>query len=230
MKRIETLALAGLVGFAFSVAGCQKEVSRESSAADIEMKREANRTGEREAIAVKVAENGEFKTFTVYSDANAPDNHYTPSGWMGDYGDIKINEQNLANPHGGSTSIQVSYSGKGTQGAGWAGAYWQNPSNNWGTRPGGYDLTGAKQLTFWVRGEKGGERLEEFKLGGITGEYGDSDAAGIGPVVLTSEWKQYSIDLSGKDLSTISGGFCWVLNKDSNPAGAVFYLDDIRYE
>ena len=176
------------------------------------------------------AVDGSFKLFKVYSDANAPDNHYTPSGWMGDFGDIKLNEQYLQGPHGGSTCVQAVYTSKGTQGARWAGVYWQNPANNWGTRPGGYDLTGAKKLTFWARGEKGGERIEEFKLGGITGEYADSDVAGIGPVVLTNEWQAYTIDLEGKDLSSISGGFCWVANADNNPNGLTFYLDDMKYE
>ena len=171
-----------------------------------------------------------FKLFNVYTDAKAPDNHYIPSGWMGDYGDIRIDDKCLIKPHSGSTCFKVEYNGKGAQGARWAGIYWQNPPNNWGTRPGGYDLTGAKKLTFWARGEKGGERIEEFKVGGITGEYADSDAAGIGPVVLTTEWQQFTIDLEGKDLSSISGGFCWSTNVDVNPQGATFYLDDIRYE
>lgn len=179
---------------------------------------------------MKPATNTGFKVFNVYTDANAPDNHYIPSGWMGDYGDLKINDKITTNPRAGATSIQIVYNGKATQGARWAGMYWQNPPNNWGTRPGGYDLTGAKKITFWARGEKGGERLEEFKIGGITGEYADSDVAGIGPVVLTSEWQQYTIDLEGKDLSSISGGFCWATNLDVNPEGATFYLDNIRYE
>ncbi len=33
------------------------------------------------------------KEFVVYTDKNARDNHYIPSGWMGDYGDIKLNDQ-----------------------------------------------------------------------------------------------------------------------------------------
>ena len=173
---------------------------------------------------------GVFKTFKVYTDGNAPDNHYIPSGWMGDYGDIKFNDKDMTTPHSGTTNIKIIYSGKATQGARWAGIYWQNPPNNWGTRPGGYDLTGAKKLTFWARGEKGGERIEEFKIGGITGEYADSDVSGIGPVVLTTEWQEFTIDLEGKDLSSISGGFCWATNVDVNPEGCTFYLDDIKYE
>lgn len=183
-------------------------------------------------VAAKSAQ-GAFagkKYFNIYTDGTAPDNHYAPSGWMGDYSDLKLNTKHLDRPHGGSTSIQIIYTNKATQGARWAGMYWQNPPNNWGTRPGGYDLTGATKLTFWARGEKGGERIEEFKLGGITGEYADTDVAGIGPVVLTTEWQQYTIDLTDKDLTSISGGFCWATNLDVNPDGATFYLDDIRYE
>ena len=126
------------------------------------------------------AAGGPFKMFKVYTDAKAPDNHYIPSGWMGDYGDLKYNDKFLEKPHSGTTSIQIAFSNKATQGARWSGIYWQNPPNNWGTRPGGFDLTGAKKLTFWARGDKGGERIEEFKMGGITGEYADSDSAGIG--------------------------------------------------
>ena len=168
--------------------------------------------------------------FNVYSDARAKDNHFIPSGWMGDWGDIKINERYATNPHAGATAFQVIYNGKGAQGANWAGIYWQNPPNNWGTRPGGYDLTGAKKVSFWARGEKGGERIEEFKIGGIMGEFSDSDSAGIGPVILNKEWTQYTIDLKGKDLSNIIGGFCWSTNVDVNPEGAVFYIDEIKYE
>lgn len=171
-----------------------------------------------------------FKPFPIYTDGNSPDNHYIPSGWMGDYGDIGFNDKHMEGAHGGSTAIKITYKNNATQGARWGGIYWQNPPNNWGTRPGGYDLTGAKKLTFWAKGEKGGERIEEFKIGGITGEYADSDVAGIGPVVLTTDWQQFTIDLEGKDLSSISGGFCWATNLDVNPEGATFYLDDIRYE
>jgi len=171
-----------------------------------------------------------FKRFNVYTDESAPDNHYFASGWMGDFADMEFDASCMESPHGGSTCIRINYSNDASQGAGWAGIYWQNPANNWGNRPGGYDLSGAKQLSFWARGENGGERVEEFKIGGITGEYFDSDVAGIGPVVLTKEWKQYVIDLEGRDLSSIIGGFAWAANLDHNPNGMVFYLDDIRYE
>jgi len=168
--------------------------------------------------------------FYVYADKSSLDNHYVPSGYMGDFGDVKLEEASKDKPHSGSTCIKVGYTAKGTQGARWTGVFWQNPANNWGTKDGGINLTGATKLVFMARGAKGGERIEEFKVGGIMGEYSDSDTASIGPVVLTNEWKEYSIDLRGKDLSYLIGGFCWVANADGNPEGAEFYLDDIRFD
>lgn len=175
-------------------------------------------------------ENGKFRAFPIYTDDSSPDNHFFPSGWMGDYADVSYESAHLQNPHSGGSCIRIGYSNKATQGARWTGIYWQNPANNWGNRPGGYDLSGSTKLTFWARGEKGGERIEEFKMGGMTGEYSDSDLAGIGPLVLTKEWKQFTIDLEDKDLSSITGGFAWAANIDNNPDGMTFYLDDIRYE
>ena len=172
----------------------------------------------------------EFKRFNVFTDKTAKDNHYIPSGYMGDYGDIKIDAAWKENPHSGTTCMKVTYSGEQKQGAGWAGVYWQNPANNWGTQPGGFDLKGAKKLVFWAKGDKGGEKIAEFKIGGITGEYADSDSVGLIEIALTKDWKEYTIDLTGKDLSYISGGFCWVANAASNPNGFTIYLDDIYYE
>ncbi len=169
--------------------------------------------------------------FDVYTERTSVSNHFIPSGWMGDYGDLKIDEGWTADPHMGITCIRIVYSGQVSQGARWVGIFWQSPPNNWGqAKDAGYDLSAATKLTFWARGEKGGERIEEFKMGGISGDYPDSDVAGIGPVVLTPQWKQYTIDLAGKDLSYVIGGFCFATNVDVNPDGCVFYLDDIRYE
>jgi len=168
--------------------------------------------------------------FYIYSDKGAPTNHFVPSGWMGDYGDLKVDDGATANPHAGKTAIKWTYTALGKQGAGWAGAFWQSPANNWGDRTGGYDLTAYKRLTFWARGEKGDEKIATFKVGGINGEHGDSDAIEMGPVTLGKEWKKYTIDLAGKNLSNIIGGFAWSASRDDNPDGFVIYLDDIRFE
>jgi len=185
---------------------------------------------ETKEVVSKPAGKPDFKgVFNVYTDRVARDNHYVPSGWMGDWGDLRLIENWAEQPHSGKTCIRIEYSAKKSQGAGWAGIYWQNPPNNWGTIKGGYNLTGTKKLTFWAKGEKGGE-ITEFKMGGITGEYPDSASASAGVIELTENWKMYTMDLTNLDLSYISGGFCWVTSYYDNPNGCVIFLDDIRYE
>lgn len=164
--------------------------------------------------------------FYVYSDRDSALNHFIPSGWMGDYGDLSFDDT-AANPHSGKSCIKITYTANKSQGQGWAGIYWQEPANNWGDIPNaGYNLTGARKVTFWARGENGGEFVDVFKAGGITGPYGDSDSASLGSVVLTNDWKKYTIDLTGKNLSHIIGGFSFAFA----PPAKTFYLDDIRYE
>ena len=88
------------------------------------------------------------------------------------------------------------------------------------------------QLTFWARGEEGGERVQ-FKVGGVT-DGNDSIQFPVETewIKLDKDWQQYVIDLSGYNLRDLVGGFCWVTNKDHNPGkeNIQFYLDDIRYE
>lgn len=173
------------------------------------------------------------KVLDVYSDANAASNHFIPSGFMGDYTAISLKVAQKLNPHSGATCMRFTYDPTTVTvgGAHWGGVQWQNPEGNWGTQNGGIDLTGAKRLTFWARGKNGGEKIDKFQVGGIsTGEFPDSDQESIGPVVLTKEWKQYTIDLADTDLSYIAGGFCWATSAQSVPNGVTFYLDDIRYE
>jgi len=171
--------------------------------------------------------------FYVYADVGSLDNHFIPSGWMPATGarDLKINTNWKNYPFSGDSCIRLEY--RNNSGARWAGIYWQYPAGNWGAVPDvGFDLQGATKLTFWARGDKGDETITEFKMGGLSsGEYPDSDTASIGPIQLTKEWQKYEIDLRGRDLSYVIGGFCWATNIDVNdPEGIVFYLDEIKYE
>jgi hypothetical protein len=160
---------------------------------------------------------------------------FTASGWMGDgeYGRkyIDFAGSSTENPHSPPTCIKITY----TFGAArWAGIYWQNRPDNWGDSPGNdYSKRGFSRLTFWARGKTGTE-VVEFKAGGIENsrkKYHDSFEVTLGRVTLTREWKQYQIDLSGADLSSTIGGFCWVASADYNPgAKMTFFLDDILLE
>ncbi len=170
-----------------------------------------------------------FKMFAVYTDQAPHRTHYAPSGYMGD-SDLTLSGAYTPTPRGNGTCLRVNYKASGPKG--WVGIYWQDPANNWGDVPGraGYDLRGATRLTFWARGENGGERVHEFRVGGIVGQHSDSDVATLNNVRLTKEWKPYTIDLSKKDLRHIIGGFGLFLNKAENSGGCVFYLDDILYQ
>lgn len=150
---------------------------------------------------------------------------YVWSGWMGDTAALTIDPKCTTNPHTGSTCMKCAYRG-GDQ---FIGVAWQSPPNDWGNLPGGFNLKGATKLTFWARGQDGGE-VVSFKFGilGSDAKYHDSDHGELPDVSLTKDWKQYSIDLSGKDLSCIKTGFVWAMAAHSTPV--TFYLDDIQYE
>lgn len=196
----------------FSIVGCQKN----------DLSQSADIVGQQE---------NPFKPFPIFTTMGARDNHYVPSGFMPDGVCLTVNERWQEDCYSGRTCIKIIYDiDCSRETARWAGVYWQNPAHNWGDRRGGYNLTGATKLTFWARGERGGERIEEFRIGGITGDYPDTDTAFIGPVILSDSWQQYTIDLRGKDLSYISGGFSWTTNVDVNPESCTFYLDHIIYE
>jgi len=119
---------------------------------------------------------------------------YIPSGWMGDTEAIQADDCWKVNPHAGSTCIQYKYIASGRVGGGLL----QNPANDWGEEPGGFDLTGASKLSFWARGEEGGEAVE-FKFGilGKGKEYQDSTGSKGKKIKLTKEWKKYELPFDG---------------------------------
>lgn len=149
---------------------------------------------------------------------------YVPSGYMGKSDAIKMSET-TQNPHSGKSAMEVQYSAPGD----WGGVVWQSPANDWGDVPGGFDLSAAKKLTFWARGAKGGETVTfSYGLIGPEKKYPDSDKGETGKVKLSKGWQQFTIDLTGKDVSHIKTGFCWVVAGNGQPI--TFYLDDIKFE
>lgn len=189
------------------------------------------------------------QAFGVYEDVSSAGNHF--HSWA------KIDDQNAAvtmagsfttSPHAGATAIRAEF--QNVAGANYGGFYLLNgvlgandttPHPNFGEVPNaGFDLTGATSLTFWARGQAGGETIDFF-MGGVgrnaaTGQpfpaspYPDSTPVVKQRFVLTSQWTQYTLDLTGKNLSYVLGGFGWVASDTDNPGGAVFYLDDIAYQ
>jgi hypothetical protein len=181
--------------------------------------------------ALAFAQSKSFERFYVYKDKGYL-NHYAASGFMPDGQCVSIDDAWRDDCNGNESCIKAVFDRDcSALGIGWAGVYWLYPANNWGDDKDGHNLTGAKKLTFWARGQKGGE-VVTFKMGGVGmgHQYPDSDGASSDPITLTKEWKKYSIDLTGKDLSRISGGFAWVGSVKDNQRPITFYLADIYYE
>jgi hypothetical protein len=163
---------------------------------------------------------------------------FIPSGRMGPpLSAVSVNYNwNSSDCYPRSACIKNSFEAIGHN---WGGIYWQYPENNWGTVPiVGRDLSGFTQIVFWAKGQGGGEKIEFFALGigrdrssgnPITPYPDSSPVVTIGFQTLSAEWVQYRIDLRGKDLSYVVGGFGWVTNSSANPQGAEFFLDAIKY-
>jgi hypothetical protein len=185
--------------------------------------------------------------FYIYRDAGMPGtNHYVPSGLMGDTGDIVVNEGWSTNPYSGKTSIRIQYDPK-LKGPSkcdnyappcrWAGVYWQEPANNWGTnekfKDSGYDLSEYTVLKFWAKTDTHCEEkcLVKFTVGGIDERYGDSLKSGRSVEAhLSDKWCPFEVDLRNAKLHHIIGGFTLSVAQRDYPQGITMYLDEIRFE
>ena len=192
----------------------------------------------------------ERRNIYVYRDFGDTENHYTQKALMAGMDASRVRDMNenwQENPYSGSSCIrceQITHEGD------WGGWLFLNgylpegsnvPELNDGTVDGqGLDLSGAERLTFFARGEKGGEQVEFFTCGfGYNSEWNaqvvpfpdSSMKRSTGVVTLTREWTQFSIDLSSADMSSIVCGFGYVL-KGNVPGDRekVCYLDEIRFE
>lgn len=181
------------------------------------------------------------QTFYVYRDAASAENHFYPTGYMGDCGDIEIVEADEEKPYAGRTSIRIRYTAQGKPPnvcpykppCRWAGVYWQHPQNNFGAdarlKGLGYNLSEFRRLRFAARADR--PVTIEFKVGGIAEPYGDSLKQGRGLVArLGPEWQEFAVDLAGADLTHIIGGFAWSTNWSNAPGGVTFWVDEIRFE
>lgn len=164
----------------------------------------------------------------IYSDQNST-NSFIPSGWMGDAKSIKLDPDFLEKPQSGKTCMRCEFSSAN----GWGGVAWQNPEQDWGDKKGGFNLTGAKQLVFFARGEKGGEEVSfGFGLIGKEKRYFDTAKRSLGKIKLTRDWEKYIIKLDdlkpNENLTRIKIGFNWTVASSGQPI--IFYLDNIQYE
>lgn len=177
-----------------------------------------NIKGERKPVA---AEKLALPLTITGAAKNAP---WTASGWMGDITKLKLDEQSAKAPKVGDQCTEISF----TSDSGWAGVVWQHPPGDWGDAPGGFDLTGAKRLSFWAKGSEGGEKAT---VGiGIVGKekpYHDTVKKEI-KIELTNEWVKYEMDLTGADLSRVKSALYFSTASQGKPFS--FYLDEVVVE
>lgn len=165
-----------------------------------------------------------------------------PAGWMSgrpnpaNFIDLQASPDDC---HTGADCIRFTYETGGE----WAGVYWWPPAcgesgteEAWKRVRNGTcgvnvleagNLGAVNRLTFWVRGDQGGE-IVEFKVGGV--DVLPTPGRSLGKVTLKPTWEQYEIDLENLDLTNAIGLFLWVAADDTNPKGAVFHLDDVQFE
>jgi hypothetical protein len=128
------------------------------------------------------------------------------------------------------------------KGAGWAGIlWWPSACGPSGTNaaaalaksgvcgvnvPQRGNLKSVDRLSFYARAEKDGAVIG-FQVGAD-----DMPPRKVGPywVKLTTEWKRQEIDLKGVDLTNAVALFIWLARDEDNPDGAVFYMDDAKFE
>ena len=151
--------------------------------------------------------------------------------YMGCINNIDINRKFSDNTRSDKTCYKIAYQRNCTDG--WAGVYWLNRDGNWGQYQ-GMDLSKKQfsKVTFWARGEIGNETVK-FGSGGVNDpKFPNKDSYDnpYGLVKLTKEWKQYTINLQGTDLSSVIGAFFWSANWEDNNTGLTFYLADILFE
>ena len=166
-----------------------------------------------------------------------------PAGWMSGGSNpadfIKL-DTSPDNCHTGTDCSRFTY----IPGGGWGGGlYWwpltcgeSGTAQAWGKVRGGTcgvnvlaagNLSTVNRLTFWARGDRGGEAIE-FKIGGL--DIKPKPGRSLGKVTLKASWEQYTINLDGMDLTDAIGLFSWIAMDADNLQGAIFYLDDVQFE
>lgn len=152
------------------------------------------------------------------------ESYFYPSGWMGDgeYSTkyLSFKHQNSIVDNKNTPVIRIEYRPGPKD---WAGIYWQYPDKNWGEKP-GRNLIGAKKISFYTKGERGGE-IVEFKAGGInSGQYKDSFEKSLGKIILSNDWAKHVIDISQEDLTSVIGAFAWIAAGKDNHGYVITYI------
>ncbi len=186
-----------------------------------------------------VAPNPATMVVSGVGDFDIEKNGFIPGGWMGDgmrgrqFIQPQFKSPDELNVHPNAQKWIYRTGGE----LGWAAVAWQYPANNWGSKPGlNLEARHFSQVAVWARGlpdSRGAMPKLTFKSGGGTDAskpYQDSFAVEMpNAVQLTKQWREYTLDLQGKNVRSVVTGFIFAIDSSDNPNGATFYLADIRF-
>jgi len=170
---------------------------------------------------------------------------FIASGWMGDpEKDPDVLEVEFSATRPGSPwrhAEQWTYKPK--PGGRYAAVAWLCGENNFGQKPGkDWSRLRLSNVSIWARGVKDHQGYlpkVQFEVGGHTNPSDTTkypyqasfQADGGGWITLSEDWKEYQIDLKGKNLSQVIAAFVFTVKaKDVGPDGATFFLDNITYQ
>lgn len=190
--------------------------------------------------------------FWVYHGEAMPENHFPVLGLLSrdppdDSGrlPIRVSTHCTDNPQSSPECIRSEVT-RGDAGACLQHGYMPPgdvvPRANWGDQPdAATDLSQAHTLTFYARGERGGERAEFF-MGGIgrgdptiqrpdaVARYPDVPKVSTGEVHLDKTWRRFTLRLpDGIPRNHVISGFAW-WQWAQQDAPSVIYLDSIWYD
>ncbi len=137
------------------------------------------------------------------------------------------------NPRSGTKCIK--YSWDGTQVYDYDYQKWQTNWCGWGIIVGkdwtSYDSSskdiseaGYNKITFWVRGKIDSKTTVKFE-GPVREDKGGTDFIRLDSTQITSSWQQFTISLSGTDVSSVKDYFKVIFEKGKG----IIYIDDIKY-
>jgi hypothetical protein len=139
-----------------------------------------------------------------------------------------IDKTNATDAHSPPEAWKITFESRG----GFGGFCWKNRAGNEGEAAGdNLSSGGYRRISFWARGEKGGE-VAEFRAGGLGNvktRYRDSFDVSAGKIKLGTSWKEYTIFIQDADLSSVMTPFCVLMYREDNPQDAVVFVDDMEY-
>lgn len=152
--------------------------------------------------------------------------NFTLAGYSGDMDAVTADEDWDEGCHSDALCTRIVYApAQGTRG--WAGNLWVDVLYPLYSQ--GVNLEAVGRLTFWAKGDKGGERVE-FRVGAAEGVT-PQPAFSSGVLTLQPFWQQYSIEITEHtQLDHVFSGFMWITSDKLNPEGCIFYLDDMQFE